>query len=121
MELCVHCKAEKTELYENGSPICLECAELRKFRPKKYSRDVQDTLFQALAEATRSAHAALQKFDTVTSDVPSHIPHPDGVQRILAASQELTHARNEMMKAHHRLNDFIEHGIVPDDLKPAND
>jgi hypothetical protein len=26
-------------------------------------------------------------------------------------------ARTEMMKAHARLNDFIERGIVPEDLK----
>ena len=63
MALCIHCKAEQTELYENGSAICLRCAELRKFKPKKDSKGVQDTLLQGLAEATRRAHAAIQKFE----------------------------------------------------------
>jgi hypothetical protein len=39
------------------------------------------------------------------------------VQRIRSASHELTAARNEMMEAHHRLNEFLESGIVPEDLK----
>jgi hypothetical protein len=39
------------------------------------------------------------------------------VQRIRNASHELTAARNEMMEAHHRLNEFLERGTVPEDLK----
>jgi len=39
------------------------------------------------------------------------------VRRIKDASNELTLARKEMMTAHKRLNDFIERGIVPDDLE----
>jgi hypothetical protein len=31
--------------------------------------------------------------------------------------RELDSARTEMMKAHTRLNDFTERGIVPEDLK----
>ena len=48
---------------------------------------------------------------------PSGTPHPDGVQRIHNASHKLTQARDEMMNAHNRMNDFIERGIVPEDLK----
>jgi len=33
------------------------------------------------------------------------------------ASRKLDIARKEMMKAHSRLNEFIELGLVPDDLK----
>jgi hypothetical protein len=49
--------------------------------------------------------------------IPSFIPHPDGTQRIHNASHQLTEARNAMMKAHHRLNDYLERDIVPKDLK----
>jgi len=57
------------------------------------------------------------EFNAVTSDVPGFIPHPDGVQRIHNVSRKLSIARDEMMRAHKRLNAFIEHGIVPEDLK----
>ena len=26
MATCAHCKTQETELYENGTPICLACA-----------------------------------------------------------------------------------------------
>ena len=29
MELCAHCKAQETQLYESGVPICLSCANTR--------------------------------------------------------------------------------------------
>jgi hypothetical protein len=63
------------------------------------------------------ADSATLEFTAVTSDVPSFIPPPDGTQRIHNASRKLTEARNAMMKAHHRLNDFLECGTVPEDLK----
>jgi len=49
-------------------------------------------------------------------NIPSGTPRPGGVQRIHNASHELTTARDEMMKAHNRLNDFLNMGIVPKDL-----
>ena len=39
--------------------------------------------------------------------------------RIHNVSRKLSIARDEMMRAHKRLNAFIEHGIVPEDLKPS--
>jgi hypothetical protein len=60
------------------------------------------------------------------NDIPRHPspitardgdPHPDGTQRIRNASNELTAEREAMMKAHNRLTDFLNTGIVPDDLK----
>jgi hypothetical protein len=56
----------------------------------------------------------------VTNRIPSGLPHSDGIQRIKSASAKLSVAREQMMKAHHRLNYFIEHGTVPDDLKRSN-
>jgi len=61
--------------------------------------------------------AANETFSAVMSQVPSGVPHPDGTQRIHNASRELDAAREEMMKANTRLNNFIEHGIVPERLK----
>lgn len=48
---------------------------------------------------------------------PSGPPHPDGVQRITNASNELSVARKEMVRAYARLTDYVERGIVPEDLK----
>jgi hypothetical protein len=108
---CAYCKTE-TELYEGPTPICVHCADLL---PE--SRAVRAKLFHDLAEARLGAESAAMEFNAVTRDIPSFIPRPDGAQRIYNASRSLDAARKEMMTAHTRLNDFIERGIVPEDLK----
>ena len=110
MALCIHCKAEETELYENGSPICLSCAKLRKFKPLDL-QGIQVTLVEALAKATLRADAACNEFTAISSDIPSGMPHRDGVQRIHNASRKLNTARDEMMIAHTRLNDPSNAGL----------
>jgi hypothetical protein len=99
-------------LYESGVPICVKCAEA-----SPGVRKARIALFRGLLEATKRAEAATDAFAAIASNIPSGMPHPDGVQRIRNASHELTAARNEMMKAHDRLNDFLTAGIVPEDLK----
>jgi len=71
-------------------------------------------------EAALRAESATREFNAITSDLPSFIPPPDGTQRIRNASHVLKAARDEMMMAHKRLDDFVKHGVVPDDLKPRN-
>lgn len=78
---------------------------------------IRATLLQDLYEATARNNNASQEFDSVLCQFPSGLPHPDGSQRIKNASCILASARKEMMKAHSRLNDYLERGIVPDDLK----
>jgi hypothetical protein len=112
MALCAFCKVEETMLYESGVPVCLKCAD-----PSPERRNARIALFREMHDAVARAEAATEAFAAITSKIPSGLPHPDGVRRIQNVSQELTAARNEMMKAHHRLNDFIEQGIVPEDLK----
>lgn len=51
------------------------------------------------------------------AEIPSGLPQPDGSLRIQNASRALHSARGEVMKAHSRLNDFLTHKIVPEDLK----
>ena len=46
------------------------------------------------------------------ADIPSRLPHPDETQRIRSASNRLTVARKDMVKAY--VNDFLREGIVPD-------
>jgi len=109
--LCTFCKTE-TDLYEGRTPLCVKCADLTPAL-----RGIRAELFRHLSESIKRADAAGDAFFRMTLNVPSGIPHPDGIQRIRNASRELKAAREELMKSHHRLNDFLNTGIVPEDLK----
>ncbi len=111
MARCAYCQTE-TELYAGAIPICVQCADLSPDR-----RAARVKLVHDLHEATMRADAATAVWTEITGNIPSGLPHPDGVQRIQNASREMETARTEMMRAHNRLNDFIEHGVVPEDLK----
>jgi hypothetical protein len=111
MAECTFCKAE-TQLYANGVPVCVACDEKRA-KPS----DVRTTLVKAIEEATGRVDAANQAFNSVISDTPTGFPHPDGTQRIQNASQALKAARGDLLRAHHRLNEFLQSGNMPEDLK----
>ena len=83
MATCVHCKTQETQLYENGTPICIACAQgpsIRR-RPVASQEDISAMLLQ---------------------DV------------LLATAQ---YAPDKLLSAHSRLNDYLDRGIVPEDLK----
>ena len=111
MARCAYCRTE-TELYESQVPVCVHCAD-----EDPDTRHRKAALFRDLEEATKRAEAASDAFAAVTNDIPSGMPHPDGVQRIHNASRELSAARDEMIKAHNRLNDFLNTGIVREEMK----
>ena len=117
MAPCACCGAE-TELYENGVPICLRCSDERqaKRKPPATEQQVRSTLLQDVLELTARVEEATRQFNAAMQ-IPSGLPHPDGVQRIKNASSKLSIARNELMKAHTRLEEHIDRGIVPEDLK----
>jgi hypothetical protein len=119
---CVFCKAE-TELYTSGVPVCLKCTESRQNKRESPTSDhpVLNILQRDLQEATERVTAATAVFNAVTSETPSGFPHPDGTQRIHNASREMSQARDGLMIAHNRLNDFLSRGIVPDDLKQGSE
>ena len=119
MTKCAHCKLEDTELYENGIPLCLKCSDKReaKTEPLATEQEIRVILLQDMLEAAARNNTAIQEFDLVKGQFPSGLPHPDGSQRIRNASSVLSIARKGMRKAHNRLNDYLERGIVPDDLK----
>jgi len=112
MALCVYCKAREAELSEYGIPICLRCAELTD-----HSGGVKTALVKAMSEAKLRADSANQEFTIIMSDIPSGLPHPDGLQAIRNVSAERTVAQIKLMEAHARLTDYLDHGIVPEDLK----
>ena len=120
MAACAYCGAE-TELYDSGVPVCLKCSEERDNRaskkPPTSSKTIQNILVNEIVEATARTNTASQAFLEVMGQIPSGFPHPDGSQRIHNASRELSTAREDLMRAHTRLDEFLKSGIVPEDLK----
>jgi hypothetical protein len=107
-------------MYEGGDvPICIECSDARK--PNRYpagsEHEIRTILHQQFVIASERAREAAEFFDATGSEIPSGMPHPDGVQRIHSASHKVSVARVEMMKAHNRLNDYLSRRVVPEDLK----
>jgi hypothetical protein len=119
---CAYCKAE-TILYEGDVAICLEGADEREVKHKQLEmeRQVNIILKHDVTESTEHAHVASDAFEAIVADVSSGLPHPDGTQRIINASRKLSAARQEMMRAHERLHDFLARGIIPEDLKKTNE
>jgi hypothetical protein len=118
MAECAYCKA-KTELYENGTPICVVCAEARAATPRASLTESQIRLrlLEEVRQATARVNAASESFNVIINDIPSGVPHPDGALRVAQASRELSAARAEMMLAHRRLNEFLNLGVIPEDLR----
>jgi len=125
MERCAVCKAEETMLYESGVPICLKCADARakqqsaptQRKPPATEQEIRRVLLQDILELTARTNEATKEFEAVMGQIPSGLPSPDGTQRINNASSKLTIARKELMKAHTRLNEYLENGNVPGELK----
>jgi hypothetical protein len=67
--------------------------------------------------ALKRQKTASETFVKIVRDVPSGLPHPDGVQRIKNVSDALAAAHDEMIEAMTRLRDFENRGIIPGDLK----
>jgi len=117
MATCFRCKFQETQLYQNGVPICLDCAEGRtKTKTPPTDQQIRATLLQDIIELTARNEKALEEFEAVAGQIPSGLPHPDGVQQIKNASANLATARQELMKAHRRL-DEIDRTIVPEDME----
>src|SRR4030081_1648817 len=119
MARCASCKRSETELYENGTPICIECSEKRelKRKPPVGEPSIHHALGKELAEATAQVWEASEAFLRVTTEIPSGLPHQDGAQRIHNVSRQLSLARQRMTLAHRRLAEYLITGIVPEDLK----
>jgi len=117
MAICARCKTQETQLCKSGVPICLDCADGRtKPKPPATDQQIRATLLQDIIELTARNDRALEEFVDVAGQIPSDLPHPDGVQRIKNSSAKLAIARQELIKAHRRL-DELDRRIVPEDLK----
>lgn len=76
-------------------------------------RRILELQFQQAVERRSRASEA---FSAVNADVPSGLPHPDGVLRITKASREYSDAIAALSRALKRKTDFAVKGIIPEDL-----
>ncbi len=74
------------------------CVLGRKTAPFRTSSGVQLKLLEEVRQATDRANAAAESFSSIIKDIPSDVPHPDGVFRITQASRELSSARAELIE-----------------------
>src|SRR5215210_1478628 len=96
--------------------------------PKKGSEDTENNrpasreeilkiLRAAVASAREESKIASEAFDNLVADAPSGLPYPDSTYRIRTASIEYAAGRTRVLSAMARLNAFVLHGVVPEDLK----
>ena len=112
MEECSYCGG-KARLYFNGKPVCVSCAQ----KVDLNKTTTQAELAKTLSEAKLRTDAAFKEFTTLINGIPSGLPQPDGAQRIQNAAVSLRVAQRNQVTALNRLREFLEKGIVPDDLK----
>lgn len=105
-------------MYECGVPICILCSNANaKRKPPQTDQQIRASLLRDVIEATSRNNEASKEFENVMGQFPGGLPYPGGAQRIKNASSRLSASRNKMMQAHTRLNNYLGHGIVPEDLK----
>ena len=72
MELCASCKTKETALYDNGVPICFECADVRtKRKPPATDQQIRSVLLQDVLELTARFTDASREFEVVTGQIPA--------------------------------------------------
>ena len=90
-----------------------------KRKPPTSEKEILRILIQNVIDATAEKNEASDAFEIVVGQFPSGLPHPDGSQHVANSSQRLSIARKKVMMAHTRLSEFLDRGIVPEDLRQA--
>ena len=116
--ICAFCGSE-AELALYGVPLCKVCSGRTEseIQSLNVSRQIRAKLHREVLECTARAHAASEELRTIMGDIPSGLPPPDGSRRIQNAAYALGAARNEVMRAHSRLDAFLKQGVVPSDFE----
>jgi hypothetical protein len=116
--ICASCESE-TELVIDGLPLCEACSGKPEgeIQQLKADRQIRAALNGEILAATARAHAASEELRAIMRDIPSGLPQPDGSLRIQNAAHALAAARNEVMEAHSRFDEFLARGVVPGDGK----
>jgi hypothetical protein len=120
---CKYC-GSPTQLFIREVPVCVACSNDLEAGRDPGRRDapldhveILRTLKSELASARWQVEEATREFNAVMRDVPSGIPHADGLQRRLNVSKRLTDARESLANAHDRVNEFLVRGTIPEHLR----
>jgi hypothetical protein len=76
-------------------------------------QQIEEALLSDLDKLRGNAQRAQALLLSVTSDVPSELPHPDGVQRIRNAGRAQKVALTKYADALREFNEFVLHGTIP--------
>jgi hypothetical protein len=87
-----------------------------KRKPPGSEKKVLDLLIQDVVHAATLKSEACEAFNAAIDQFPSGLPYPDGAQCVKKTSAQLSTARKILRIAHNRLDDFLNAGIVPEDL-----
>lgn len=96
-------------MYDGGDvPVCVECLDMRKpkRKPPVPEQHIQNytALSRDFVEAMARYRDATEEFEAMMGKLRSGLLYP---QRIKNASSDLTIARNKMMTAYSRLNEYF--------------
>lgn len=80
---------------------------------------ISDFLRAEVDRTQNEYYRAKEQFWNVTRDLPSGLPHPDGMKRIQNARRDESAALDKYINALRRLNDFVLDGVVPEELREA--
>ena len=116
MDQCAFCKADIGLPESADLRICAKCSAELEAQGAPPVSEIRSVLIQDLVEATVREKAASDEFNTAIGQFPSGLPYPDGSHLIQTASTKLIAARKNMGRAHSRLNDFLDRGIIPAEL-----
>lgn len=121
MTICALCESE-ADLAIDSIPLCEECAGKPESEIGRLNtaRQIRAALQRELLASTARAHAAAEALSAIMRDIPSGLPQSDGSQRIQNAAHALAAARNEVMRAHSRLDEFLARDVVPGDFEPGS-
>jgi hypothetical protein len=115
MAECSYC-GQETELHQGGMATCINCTTRPVILDPDTFPSIHRRLAQEVAHSATELAAITRTHNEIMGDIPSGLPHPDGVQRIHSISTQVAIVRENMKRAHSRLNDFLESGTIPQDL-----
>jgi hypothetical protein len=84
----------------------------------RYSRkQIEEILAQELKRAETNWRLQKARFTEIVGDIPSGLPHPDGVMRIKIAAEHHNRALREYRTALSEFTAFTIHLVVPSRFK----
>src|SRR3954453_121181 len=84
------------------------------------SEVIEHMLREELSRAHNDYRAADLRFDSLTNEIPSGIPHLDGALRIQQAGRLSRMGLDRYIFAMRRFADFTLHGTIPQDLRKVS-